>query len=280
MPLSSVPPLGAHLSSARGLTAMGRDALSIGANTFQFFARNPRGARAKTRSEEDVSGLRVVLQEHGFAPILAHAPYTLNPCAADEEKRSLAVRMLREDLELMEQLPGNYYNLHPGSRLTQTREEAVRRAARTLDEAMFPGQKSLVLLETMAGKGSELGASFEELRMILDLCRQPEDLGICLDTCHLWDAGYDVRDRLDEVLEALDRAVGLSLVKAVHLNDSLNPLGSHKDRHANIGRGALGLEGALTVLRHPALRGLPFILETPADLKGHGAELRLLKTSL
>ena len=272
--------LGAHLSSAKGFYRMGRDALKIGANTFQCFVRNPRGARAKAVDPEDLSKLRELLAERAFGPIVAHAPYIMNPCSKDEGIRELAARMMAEDLALMEHLPGNYYNFHPGSHVGQGVETGCRQIAGMLDAVVKPELQTTVLLETMAGKGSEIGGKFEELRMILDMAECGERLGLCLDTCHISDGGYDIVHDLDGVLTEFDRIIGLSRLKAVHINDSMNPPGSHKDRHALIGEGTLGTETILRVMRHPTLCHLPFVLETPTDDKGHGEEIAMLRAGL
>ena len=272
--------LGAHLSSSKGYDKMGRDALAIGANTFQCFVRNPRGARAKAIDPADMAKLRALLEENEFGPIVAHAPYIMNPCSKDEGIRELAARMMAEDLELMEHLPGNYYNFHPGSHTGQGVETGCRQIADMLDAVVKPELHTMVLLETMAGKGSEIGGRFEELRMILDMATCGERLGVCLDTCHVADGGYDIVNDLDGVLEAFDRTVGLGRLKAVHINDSMNPLGSHKDRHALIGEGTIGVEAIVRVISHPALKGLPFVLETPTDDKGHGEEIAMLREKL
>ena len=268
--------LGAHLSSAGGFAKMGEMALKIGADTFQCFVRNPRGARAKAADPADLERLRVLLAENGFGPIVAHAPYIMNPCSRDDGIRRLAEKMLREDLALLEHLPGNYYNFHPGSHVGQGVEEGCRLIAGMLNRVIDPAQSTVVLLETMAGKGSEIGGRFEELRLILDQLALPEKVGVCMDTCHMSDAGYDIIGDLDGVLEAFDRVVGLARLRAVHINDSMNPPGSRKDRHARIGEGTLGTEAILRVITHPALRGLPFLLETPTDDAGHGEEIALL----
>ena len=272
--------LGAHLSSSRGFYKMGRAALAIGANTLQCFVRNPRGAKAKAIDPADLAGLRELMAEHGFGPIVAHAPYIKNPCSRDEGIRDLAARMMAEDLALMEHLPGNYYNFHPGSHVGQGLETGCRQIADMLDRVVTPERQTTVLLETMAGKGSEIGGRFEELRMILDLASCGERLGVCLDTCHVSDGGYDIAGDLDGVLTGFDRVIGLQRLKAVHINDSMNPVGSHKDRHALIGQGTIGGEAILRVISHPALRGLPFILETPTDDAGHGEEIRRLRSAL
>ena len=269
--------IGAHVSSAGGFEKMGRTALAIGANTLQCFVRNPRGARAKTADPADLARLRSLLAEHRFGPIVAHAPYIMNPCSRDEGIRDLAERMMGEDLALMERLPGNYYNFHPGSHVGQGVEEGCRLIAGMLNRVIDPAQSTVVLLETMAGKGSEVGGRFEELRPILDQLALPEKVGVCMDTCHMSDAGYDIIGDLDGVLEAFDRVVGLARLRAVHINDSMNPPGSRKDRHARIGEGTLGTEAILRVITHPALQGLPFLLETPTDGAGHGEEIALLR---
>ena len=269
--------IGAHVSSAGGFEKMGRTALAIGANTLQCFVRNPRGARAKAADPADLARLRSLLAEHRFGPIVAHAPYIMNPCSRDEGIRDLAERMMGEDLALMERLPGNYYNFPPGSHVGQGVEEGCRLIAGMLNRVIDPAQSTVVLLETMAGKGSEIGGRFEELRLILDQLALPEKVGVCMDTCHMSDAGYDIIGDLDGVLEAFDRVVGLARLRAVHINDSMNPPGSRKDRHARIGEGTLGTEAILRVITHPALQGLPFLLETPTDDAGHGEEIALLR---
>ena len=272
--------LGAHLSSSKGFYKMGRDALAIGANTFQCFVRNPRGAKAKAIDPEDMAKLRALMEENRFGPIVAHAPYIMNPCSKDEGIRELAGRMMAEDLALMEHLPGNYYNFHPGSHTGQGVETGCHQIADMLDAVVKPELKTMVLLETMAGKGSEIGGRFEDLRMVLDMASCGERLGVCLDTCHVSDGGYDIVNDLDGVLAEFDRVVGLDRLKAVHINDSLNPCGSHKDRHALIGKGTIGSEAILRVISHPALKGLPFVLETPTDDKGHGEEIAMLREKL
>lgn len=272
--------LGAHLSSAKGFYKMGQAALAIGANTFQCFLRNPRGAKAKAADPEDLAKLRALLEENRFGPIVAHAPYIMNPCSRDEGIRDLAGRMMAEDLELMERLPGNYYNFHPGSHVGQGVEAGCRQIADMLDRVVKPEQRTTVLLETMAGKGSEIGGRFEELRLILDMAACRDRLGVCLDTCHVSDGGYDIVNGLDGVLGEFDRTIGLDRLKAVHINDSMHPPGSRKDRHALIGQGTIGEAAILRVIAHPALRKLPFLLETPTDDAGHGEELRRLRSAL
>ena len=269
--------LGCHLSSSKGFAAMGRTALSIGANTFQFFTRNPRGGAAKEIVPADAAAL-VQMQDAGeIGRIVAHAPYTLNPCAKEEKTLEFARNTMKDDLRRMEYVPGNYYNFHPGSHVGQGIDEGIREIAETLDFAMFDGQTTTVLLETMAGKGTEVGGRFCELRQIIDRVSRPDQLGVCLDTCHVNDAGYDIAENLDAVLEEFDREIGLSRLRALHLNDSKNPAGARKDRHACIGEGCIGLEALTRVVRHPALRELPFCLETPNELPGYAREIALMR---
>ena len=269
--------LGCHLSSSKGFAAMGRTALSIGANTFQFFTRNPRGGAAKRIDPEDAAQLAQMQSEGLLGPIVAHAPYTINPCAKEEKTLEFARQTMKDDLRRMEHLPGNFYNFHPGSHVGQGAEEGIRKIAQTLDEAMFEGQKTVVLLETMAGKGTEVGGAFSELRRIIDRAAMPEKIGVCLDTCHVSDAGYDIAGELDAVLEEFDRQIGLTKLRALHLNDSKNPLGARKDRHEKLGQGFLGIETFYRIIEHPALRGLPMILETPNELDGYAAEIAQLR---
>lgn len=269
--------LGAHLSSSGGFYKMGQAALAIGANTLQCFVRNPRGAKAKTINPTDLAKLRELMAENHFGPIVAHAPYIMNPCSKDEGIRKLAAEMMEGDLALMEHLPGNYYNFHPGSHTGQGVDTGCRQIADMLTAVVKPEQKTVVLLETMAGKGSEVGRTFEELRDILDRVALPEQVGVCLDTCHVWDGGYDIVNDLDGVLTQFDRVIGLPRLRALHLNDSMNPLGAHKDRHAQIGAGCIGLEAFRRIVRHPALRTLPMILETPNDDEGWAREIALLR---
>ena len=271
--------IGCHLSSADGFRGLARDALAVGANVFQFFTRNPRGGAAKPVDPEDVADFLATAKKEKFGPILAHAPYTLNPCSAKEDVRRFAREVFADDLARMERVPGNLYNFHPGSHVGQGVEAGIALIAETLDAVLRPEQSTTVLLETMSGKGSEVGGRFEELRAILDRSALGARLGVCLDTCHVWDAGYDVIGDLDGVLREFDRVVGLDRLRAVHLNDSKNPLGSRKDRHARIGEGCIGLEALVRVVNHPLLRGLPFYLETPQDdLSGWAAEIALLKS--
>lgn len=271
--------IGCHLSSSKGFLHMGEEAVSIGANTFQFFTRNPRGGKAKALDLRDIAAYREYAADHGFPVILAHAPYTLNACAKEGRTREFAWETMADDLQRMEAVPGQMYNFHPGSHVGQGVETAVSLIAKCLDQAMKPGQTTTVLLETMAGKGSEVGSRFEELKAILERVREPERMGVCLDTCHVYDAGYDIKDRLEEVLEEFDRILGLSRLRAIHLNDSKNPFASHKDRHEKIGQGSLGLETFIRIINHPALRGLPFFLETPNELPGYAQEISLLRAS-
>ncbi|NBI16469.1 deoxyribonuclease IV [Neglecta sp. X4] len=269
--------IGCHLSSAKGFLAMGRDAVKIGANTFQFFTRNPRGGKAKALDLEDVAAFRALAAEQGFFPILAHAPYTLNACAADEGLRTFAKETMLDDLQRLEHIPGSMYNFHPGSHVKQGAERGIGLIAAQLNEILWEGQQTTVLLETMAGKGSEVGRTFQELRDILDRVNLSDRLGVCLDTCHVFDGGYDIAGNLTGVLEEFDKVIGLGRLRAVHLNDTMNPLGSHKDRHQKLGEGELGLEALERIINHPALRELPFYLETPNDLAGYGREIALMK---
>ena len=269
--------IGCHLSSSKGFAAMGREALTLGADTFQFFTRNPRGSRAKDLDPADAGALVTLLGERSFAPIVAHAPYTLNLCGAKEENRAFARETMADDLMRLEHVPGQLYNFHPGSHVSQGTEAGIDFIAQGLNAILRPDQTTTVLLETMAGKGSEVGGRFEELRAILDRVDLGEKMGVCLDTCHVWDAGYDIVGDLDGVLTEFDRIIGLDKLRAIHLNDSKNPLGSHKDRHACIGEGCIGLEALSRVVRHPALRNLPFCLETPNDLPGYAREIALMR---
>ena len=269
--------IGCHLSSSKGFFAMGQTALKIGASTFQFFTRNPRGGSAKAIDPQDVGAFLELARQNGIAPFLAHAAYTLNPCSADAKTRNFALESMRDDLARMEHLPGNLYNFHPGSHVGQGVEAGIALIAAQLDTVMHPGMTTTILLETMAGKGSEVGSAFAELREIIDRVKMPEMLGVCLDTCHVHDAGYDIVDDLDGVLGEFDRVVGLERLRAVHLNDSLNPRGARKDRHACIGEGHIGLEAFGRIVNHPKLRDLPFYLETPNELPGYAREIELLR---
>ena len=270
--------IGCHLSCSKGFTAMERDAERIGATTFQFFTRNPRGSSVKALDLEDIREFLKRKEEKGLGTLVAHAPYTLNACSADEKVREFARNTMADDLARLEHTPGNVYNFHPGSHVKQGTETGIRLIAETLNAILKPEQSTIVLLETMAGKGSEVGSRFEELREILDRVELSEKMGVCLDTCHVWDGGYDIAGDLDGVLTEFDRIVGLSSLKAAHLNDSMNPLGARKDRHARIGEGHIGLDALVRVVNHPALRELPFCLETPNDLEGYKREIGLLRS--
>ena len=270
--------IGCHLSSSKGFLAMGKTALSIGANTFQFFTRNPRGGKAKAVNPEDTAALVKLCQENNFAKLLAHAPYTMNPCAADEGLRDFARNVMEGDLEMLEYVSGNLYNFHPGSHVKQGVEIGIEKISAMLNEVLHKDLHTTVLLETMAGKGSEVGRNFEELRAILDKVRLNEKMGVCLDTCHIFDGGYDIVNDLDGVLEEFDEIIGLERLHAIHLNDSLNVKGSHKDCHACIGAGNIGLEAMTRIINHPALRNLPFYLETPNELPGYANEIALLRS--
>lgn len=269
--------IGNHTSSSKGYAAMGRQIVKNGGNTFAFFTRNPRGGNAKAIDPADVAKFQEIAREHEFGKIVAHAPYTLNACAAKENLRDFARNTFLDDLRRMEATPGNYYNFHPGSHVGQGIEAGIQKIAEVLNAVLTEDQTTTVLLETMSGKGSEVGSHFQELRAIMDLVEKRDKLGICLDTCHVWDGGYDIVNDLDGVLTEFDRIIGLDHLKAIHLNDSLNPLGSHKDRHARIGEGQIGLDALVRVIRHPALDGKPFILETPNDDEGWTREIALLR---
>ena len=269
--------IGCHLSSSKGFLHMGEEAVSIGANTFQFFTRNPRGGAAKPLDEADLAAYRAFAAEHGIGPIIAHAPYTLNTCAADEGLRTFARETMLDDLRRLAHLPGNFYNFHPGSHVKQGTEAGIDLIAETLNAVLPEAGETTVLLETMAVKGSEVGSRFEELRAVIDRVERPERLGVCLDTCHVFDAGYDIVNDLEGVLAEFDRIIGLKRLCAVHLNDSMNPIGSHKDRHACLGAGHIGLPALLAVVNHPALCGLPAALETPNDLSGYAREIALVR---
>ncbi len=256
---------------------MAKQMIANGGNTFAFFTRNPRGGRAKAINEQDVQKFLTLVKEHHFGKIVAHAPYTMNACAAREELRDFARETFRDDLRRMEYTPGNYYNFHPGSHVGQGAETGIRKIAEILNDVLTDDQSTTVLLETMSGKGSEVGRNFQEIRSILDRVDHKEKMGVCLDTCHVWDGGYDIVHDLNGVINEFDQIIGLSRLKAIHLNDSLNDLGSHKDRHARIGEGRIGLEALVNVIRHPALEGIPFILETPNDDEGWKREIALLR---
>ena len=271
--------IGCHLSASKGYLAMGKDALKIGADTFQFFTRNPRGGKAKDIDEADVAAFLKLAGDNHFTHILAHAPYTMNACSKDAGIRGFSREMMADDLRRMEYLPGNFYNFHPGSHVGQGMDTGIALITEQLNAVMKPEQRTTILLETMAGKGSEVGGRFEELRRIIDGVHLHEKMGVCLDTCHVYDAGYDIVHNLDGVLDEFDHIIGLERLKAIHLNDSLNPMASHKDRHAKIGEGSLGLDAICRIINHPKLQHLFFILETPQeDLAGYGAEIALLRS--
>ena len=270
--------IGCHLSSSKGFLAMGRQAWKLGADTFQFFTRNPRGSKAKELDSADAAALMALLAERNFAPVIAHAPYTLNLCSAEEKNRTFAREIMADDLRRMEHLPGQLYNFHPGSHVGQGMETGIAYIADALNAILTPEQSTTVLLETMSGKGSEVGGRFEELREILERVELSDRMGVCLDTCHVSDAGYALAEDLDGVLMEFDRVIGLNRLKAIHLNDSLNPCGAHKDRHARIGEGCIGLEALRRVVNHPALKDLPFCLETPNELPGYAAEIALMRS--
>ena len=269
--------IGNHVSSSGGFVAMGNRALDVGGNTFAFFTRNPRGGSAQTIDPEDVKEFLVLAGEHGFGKLVAHAPYTMNLCAAREDVRAFSLSMLKDDIKRMEYIPGNYYNFHPGSHVGQGEEEGIRLISEALKEALEPGIRTTILLETMAGKGSEVGRTFEELAQIMDRLGNPKELGVCFDTCHVWDGGYDIVEDLDGVLKRFDDVIGLERLCAVHINDSKNPLAAHKDRHEKIGQGNIGSEAFKRIVNHPALKDKPFILETPCDDDGYREEIRMIR---
>ncbi len=270
--------IGCHLSTTKGFENMGKEALEIGANTFQFFTRNPRGGKAKDIDIKDMEGLLKIVKENNFATILAHAPYTLNACSADERTREFAREMMEDDLKRMEFMPNNLYNFHPGSHVKQGVEIGINYIVELLNNVLREDQTTTVLLETMAGKGSEVGRTFEEIAEIISRVELKDKMGVCLDTCHVYDAGYDIVNNLDGVLEEFDRIIGLDRLKAIHLNDSKNPFKSHKDRHEKIGEGFLGLDAITNIINHPKLKHLPFFLETPNELDGYAKEIELLRS--
>ena len=270
--------IGCHLSSSKGYLNMGKTALSIGANTYQFFTRNPRGGSAKDIDPADTEAFNRFQEENGFAKILAHAPYTLNPCSDKEEVREFAFSVFKDDLRRMEYTPGQLYNFHPGSHVGQGTEKGIELICEVLDKVITPEITTTVLLETMSGKGSEVGGRFEELKSIMTLSRYGDRLGVCLDTCHVYDAGYDIVNDLDGVLKEFDEIVGISRLKAIHINDTMNPFNSHKDRHEKIGKGKIGLEAFERIINHPLLKDVPFLLETPNELDGYEAEIAILKS--
>lgn len=269
--------IGCHLSASKGFANMGREAIKLGGNTFQFFTRNPRGSKAKDIDEKDVQEFLKLIQENNFATILAHAPYTLNACSADENTRNFTIEVMKDDLARMEYIPNNFYNFHPGSHVKQGVEMGIEYISGMLNSVLTENQTTTVLLETMAGKGTEVGRTFEELQEIIKRVKLSNKIGICLDTCHVYDAGYDIVSNLDNVLEQFDKVIGLNKLCAIHLNDSMNPFESHKDRHQKIGEGSIGLDAIINIINHPALRKLPFFLETPNELDGYAKEIKLLK---
>lgn len=270
--------IGNHLSSSKGYLAMGKAATALGGDTFAFFTRNPRGGKAKEIDETDIAEFLAYAKEHHFGPLVAHAPYTMNLCSDKADIRKFAKDMFADDLKRMEYTPGNYYNFHPGSHVGQGAEEGIAVITEVLNDLLTPEMTTTVLLETMAGKGSEVGRNFQEIRQIIDGVHLKDKLGVCLDTCHVWDGGYDIVNRLDEVLAEFDEVIGLSYLKAIHINDSMNPMDSHKDRHQKIGQGCIGEEGLKGVVTHPLLQGKPFILETPNDDEGYAREIALIRS--
>ena len=272
--------IGCHLSIAKGFEAAAQTAVQIKTNTFQFFTRNPRGSQAKALDITDIQKMQEIARKKKFGPLLAHAPYTLNPCSSEPKTREFATLVMAEDSAFMCHFPGCFYNFHPGSHVGQGIETGIRQTAHLLNDVLISDQSTLFLLETMSGKGTEIGSTFEELAEIINRTHQNHLVGVCMDTCHVFSAGYDIVNRLDDVLDRFDRIIGLHRLKAIHLNDSLMPMGAHKDRHAQIGKGTIGLRALVRILQHPALRDLPFFLETPTDDAGHGKEVALLKKQL
>jgi deoxyribonuclease-4 len=269
---------GSHLSASKGYLSMGKKALELGENTFAFFTRNPRGGKARKIEQQDVDALLKLENENGFGKLVAHAPYTMNLCSGKENVAAFSANMLRDDMQRMEFTPGNYYNFHPGSHVGQGAEKGIEMIADALNDAMFEGQQTIVLLETMSGKGSEVGRNFQELREIIDRVNIKDKIGVCFDTCHVWDGGYDIVNHLDDVLTEFDKVIGLDRLCAVHFNDSKNDLGARKDRHEKLGEGKIGLEALRRVALHPVLQDKPFILETPNDDAGYAAEIKLMNS--
>lgn len=269
--------IGCHLSVSKGYEAMGKDALKIGANTFQFFTRNPRGSKAKEIDIDDIEKLKILMKENNFVKILGHAPYTLNISSADERTREFALEVLEDDLRRMEYLPNNLYNFHPGSHVKQGVDIGIKYIVDALNKILYPEQTTIVLLETMSGKGTEIGKTFKELQLIIDNINLKDKIGVCLDTCHVYDGEYDIVNDLEGVLYEFNEIIGIDKLHAIHLNDSKNKMGSRKDRHETIGNGQIGIDALSRIINHPKLRNLPFFLETPNDLEGHGKEIKLLK---
>jgi len=269
--------IGCYLSSSKGFLSMGKEAVKIKANTFQFFMRNPRGGAVKPLNLADIDAFRSFAVENNLQAILGHAPYTVNPCAEKENLRKFAHDVIKDDLQRLEHIPNSMYNFHPGSHVKQGTEIGIALIANMLNEIIEPDQKTAILLETMAGKGTEIGGRFEEIRDIITKVNLQEHLGVCLDTCHVFDAGYDIVNNLDGVLNEFDKVIGLNKLKAIHLNDSKNPIGSHKDRHEKIGDGQIGLDAFVRIINHPALKSLPFYLETPNDIEGYAHEIAMLE---
>lgn len=271
--------IGCHLSASKGYKAMGKQAVDINANTFAFFTRNPRGGSAKALNTDDVSEFLKISKSNRFGKLVAHAPYTMNACAADEKIRKFAREAMTDDIIRMEATPDNYYNFHPGSHVKQGADIGIELISQQLNEVLKPEQSTIILLETMAGKGSEVGRTFDELRALIDRTELSDKLGVCFDTCHVWDAGYDIVNDLDGVLEEFDKVIGIERLKAIHLNDSMNPLGAHKDRHAKIGDGHIGNDAIIRIINHSSLKNLPFILETPNDIDGYAREIQFLRSN-
>ena len=271
--------IGCHLSTTKGYENMGQEAIKVGANTFQYFTRNPRGGKAKDIDEKDILALRKLMEENKFAKILAHAPYTLNGCSADESTRQFATEMMADDLERLKYLPTSLYNFHPGSHVKQGVDVGINYIVEMLNKLLNPEHTTIVLLETMAGKGTEVGRTFEEIAEIISRVELKEKMGVCLDTCHVYDAGYDIVNDLDGVLEEFDRIIGLDRLHAIHLNDSKNPFNSHKDRHEKIGEGEIGFEAIKKIINHPKLKNIPFFLETPNELDGYAKEIEMLRAA-
>lgn len=276
--MSTTFKIGCHLSTSKGFLNMGKEIISLGGNTFQFFTRNPRGGAAKSLDLDDIEAFKTFAKENGIEVILAHAPYTLNACSADESTRNFAKETFADDLRRMEYIPGNLYNFHPGSHVKQGVDAGIDYIVDMLNGVIKPDQTTTVLLETMAGKGSEIGRSFTEIRRIIDGVSLNNHLGVCLDTCHVYDAGYDIVSNLDSVLDEFDKVIGIDRLKAIHINDSKNPFESHKDRHEKIGEGYIGTDAFERIINHPKLRNLPFYLETPNELSGYAKEIELLKS--